>query len=63
MTTKEFRRVFNCLFENLEEEELVYALYEDMDGYIIFWYCMDPTQQKEKVTKTQFYNRYTRVWE
>lgn len=55
------RRIFKCLFENEAEQDLVYAWYEDMDGYIVYHECMDPTQQKEKLTKTQFYDRYTRV--
>ena len=57
------RRIFKCLFENEEKQELVYAWYEDMDGYIVYEECIDPLQTKRKLTKTQFYDRYTRVWE
>ncbi len=56
------RRVWKCLFENAEQEELVYAWYEDLDGYIVFDECNDGTQQLQKLTKTQFFERYTRVW-
>ncbi|MFD1206660.1 hypothetical protein ACFQ38_16305 [Sporosarcina contaminans] len=59
----EVRRVFNCLFENEDEKELVHVFYKDMDGYIVYEECMDPLQTKRKLTVTQFYERYTRVWE
>lgn len=56
------RRVLNCLFEDADRQELVYAWYEDLDGYIIFEYCNDLTQQKQTLTKTQFYTLYERIW-
>lgn len=56
------RQVFKRLFENVEREELVYAWYEDLDGYIIYEECDDGLQQHRKLTKTQFYDCYTRVW-
>lgn len=56
------RQVFKCLFENVEKQELVYAWYEDLEGYIIYEEC-NGAQQREKMTKTQFYNAYTRVWD
>jgi len=55
------RQVFKCLFENEEKQELVYAWYEDLEGYIIYEEC-DGTQERQKMTKTQFYNTYTRIW-
>lgn len=56
------RRVYKCLFENTEKQDLVYAWFEDLDGYIIYEECGDGTQQRRKLTKTQFYDAYTRVW-
>jgi hypothetical protein len=56
------RRVFKCLFENIEKKELVYAWHEDLEGYIIYEECGDGTKQRYKMTKTQFYNVYTRIW-
>lgn len=56
------RQIFRCLFENEEEQELVYAWYEDMEGFIIYEECRDGTQQRHKMTKTQFYNAYKRIW-
>lgn len=56
------RKVFKCLFENEEKQELVYAWYEDLDGYIIYEDCEDGTQQRRKMTKTEFYNAYTKIW-
>lgn len=55
-------QVFKCFFENAENQELVYAWYEDLDGYIVYEECCDGTHQHHKLTRTQFYNRYTRIW-
>lgn len=58
----EVGHVFKCLFENVEKQELVYAWYEDLNGFIIYEECHDCLQQKLKLTKTQFFKEYTRVW-
>lgn len=55
------RQVFKCLFENAERQELVYAWHEDLDGFIVYEDCMDPTQQKHKLTKMRFYEVYRRI--
>jgi hypothetical protein len=51
-----------CLFENLNEYELIYVHYEDLDGYIHYEYCDDGTKQVYKMTKTQLLNNYERLW-
>ncbi|MGF7014271.1 hypothetical protein [Ornithinibacillus bavariensis] len=53
--------VFNCLFENEKDQELIYVFYEDTDGYIHYHYCDDGTQQIYTMTSRQLSN-YKRVW-
>lgn len=57
------RQVLKSLFENEEKQELVYAWYEDLEGYIIYEECGDGIQQRCKLTRTQFFEEYKRVWE
>lgn len=55
------RKVYNCLFENEAEQELLYVHGEDFDGNIIYEYC-DGTFQLHKMTKHQLTEKYSRVW-
>lgn len=52
---------FDCIFENRDQQELIYVMYEDLDGYIHYWYCDDPTQQEYKMTKAQLYRDHERM--
>lgn len=52
---------FDCLFENEANKELIWVWYEDLDGYIHYCYCDDPTMQEYTITKTQLYNGYERL--
>jgi hypothetical protein len=45
------RRKYNCLFE--KDQELIYVKYEDLQGYIHYEYCDDPTQQEYKMTTVE----------
>lgn len=50
---------YDCLFE--DEQELIYVLYEDLDGYIHYRHSDDPTQQVYTMTTKQLSN-YERIW-
>lgn len=52
------RRKYHCLFEH--ENELIYVKYEDLDGYIIYEYCDDPTQKEYKITPVELL-KYKRI--
>lgn len=49
------------LYENAAEQELIYVLKEDRDGYIHYWYCDDPTQQEYSMSKVELYRDYERM--
>lgn len=61
MTQIKVRRKYMCLFENAEQEELIYVWYEDLNGYIHYDYCKDLTMQIYTMTKVELVNNYTRV--
>ncbi|WP_170840845.1 hypothetical protein [Oceanobacillus limi] len=54
---------YNCLFDHKQEQELIYVLYEDLEGYIHYEYSDDPTRQVYTMTNKQLYS-YKRIrWE
>lgn len=57
------RKKYRCLFENPEKQEIIYVLYEDLDGYINYEYCDDGTQQVYKMTPVELYRDYVRIWD
>ncbi|MGC4378278.1 hypothetical protein WD019_15320 [Fictibacillus sp. Mic-4] len=59
-STIKVRHKYFCLFENVDEDEIIYVHYEDLDGYIHYEYWDDLTRQIYKMTKTQLLNEYKR---
>jgi hypothetical protein len=39
------RRKYDCLFENKEQQSLIYVLFEDINGFVHYYHCDDGTQQ------------------
>ncbi|WP_164219353.1 hypothetical protein [Virgibacillus sp. YIM 98842] len=57
------RHKYRCLFENPEKQEIIYVLYEDLDGYINYEYCDDGTRQVYKMTPVELFRNYERIWD
>ena len=55
------KRLHEGLYEIAENEELIYVLFKDEDGYVHFQYCDDPLQTNHTMTETQL-RKYQRVW-
>jgi len=55
------KRKYQELFENRTEEELIYVWAEDLDGYILYEYCSDGTQQIYKMTPVELFRDYKMV--
>jgi len=59
----EVRKVFSCLFEHETTKELIRVWYQDFDGYLIYEKCLDSLRKKRKITPSELFRDYERVWE
>ncbi len=59
MAKIELKRRYGKFFESKEEQELVFALYEDVDGFIHYKYC-GYDSDTHIMKSALFFDEYTR---